>query len=932
MARINNLTSFLTDVASAIKEKTGDSTAIPAEEFDTKIAEIQTQGSYQTKSTTISTNGNYSLTPDQGYDAMNQVDISVNVPQTTANLQEKTITTNGEHQPDTGYDGFSSVNVAVPSQEVNNQDTTITQNGVYIPDTGYTGFGEVTVNVSSGSGGVKLFETEQAMQNDPDPSEGDLAVVYKSEIQPCTVTSQFSKAVFPETVVLDTALEDYVDLYFQPVDSSQSFDFWGQIDSNYFHAGGYGEDGEYRIEYESQDGITYTRTTFSDSDGDISGNEIDFGVTLQFADEPNWNDVIGKFIQIGGSNFEGLYKYGQISGGYLLSNKNNKILVPTNKIQSPTDPNYGSICSDVATTIIKVTEIDSFGRLLSGIKYGPLGGCYTDNGVLYGLQYAPRTYYWTMPFVVDWKNKTIIGTEKDTTVYLENDTYGSLNITSNDEYIIGGTEYSDASKSTVIQENLSLLPCNLYNIAPTQLTLSASNQLLPNKTALGATGVIVGDNSIYDNLNVTMLDSKYMTSFGQSTTSPLTINGYTTFDFGTRLCEKTLEPFYDINYTDYAQNHPYMKYKLPSQETSEEYTYTGTASYHMVLDYYIDTSENRITTYVYEGGLGQNLCKIISDMNMNRISKTTWPISNNEYILAAKIINNKVYMMTHVGAKNASGSVLLKYLDLSSGTITSIGTADTSVSYTEGKMAYDESLNLIYLCGRATDNTRKIFWGTINTSTNSWSKKSSSTSSFAGDCDLFDTKSYVFLSFNGKVYYFKKGSATQNTLLSDGRIAKLSYDEDDTYKYLYAYNYSNSSYISSKTTKATSGFGTLQTSSTGIDEGFRIINVNGVYYYAKGLSFYNSTDWTAAAYPCENIKWLPKIIITNDSIRFYGCGKYDNSETTPLQCYVDYNYKLKPLALDYNQTNEFPVYCYNKSKVIPFTNGYKDCIEDNASV
>lgn len=42
MARTNNLTNFLTDVATAIKTKTGDSTAIPASQFDTKILGIQT--------------------------------------------------------------------------------------------------------------------------------------------------------------------------------------------------------------------------------------------------------------------------------------------------------------------------------------------------------------------------------------------------------------------------------------------------------------------------------------------------------------------------------------------------------------------------------------------------------------------------------------------------------------------------------------------------------------------------------------------------------------------------------------------------------------------------------------------------------------------------------------------------------------------------
>lgn len=42
MARTNNLTNFLTDVATAIKTKTGDSTLIPASQFDTKILGIQT--------------------------------------------------------------------------------------------------------------------------------------------------------------------------------------------------------------------------------------------------------------------------------------------------------------------------------------------------------------------------------------------------------------------------------------------------------------------------------------------------------------------------------------------------------------------------------------------------------------------------------------------------------------------------------------------------------------------------------------------------------------------------------------------------------------------------------------------------------------------------------------------------------------------------
>lgn len=44
MARTDNLTNFLTDVADAIKEKKGDDTPIPASEFDTEIANLPSGG------------------------------------------------------------------------------------------------------------------------------------------------------------------------------------------------------------------------------------------------------------------------------------------------------------------------------------------------------------------------------------------------------------------------------------------------------------------------------------------------------------------------------------------------------------------------------------------------------------------------------------------------------------------------------------------------------------------------------------------------------------------------------------------------------------------------------------------------------------------------------------------------------------------------
>lgn len=80
MARINDLEDFLTDVASAIKTKKGDETDIPASQFDAEILALPSQGIYQTKSVTLRANGTTTVTPDENYDAIEQLDITVQVP------------------------------------------------------------------------------------------------------------------------------------------------------------------------------------------------------------------------------------------------------------------------------------------------------------------------------------------------------------------------------------------------------------------------------------------------------------------------------------------------------------------------------------------------------------------------------------------------------------------------------------------------------------------------------------------------------------------------------------------------------------------------------------------------------------------------------------------------------------------------------------
>ena len=215
MARVNNLNNFLIDVASAIKTKKGSETAIPAANFDTEILALPSQGTYEQRVLNISTNGTQTITPSSGYDAIDELKLTVAVPE--KQLQSKTynFTQNTTIQllPDTGYDGFDIVtlNINVPGSTINNQDKTITQNGTYQADSGYTGLGTVTVNVPSGGEiPVKLFETEQAMQADSSAQDGDLALVYRHNQLQLTENTRFRAIHIPDEIFIEGGVSSYI--------------------------------------------------------------------------------------------------------------------------------------------------------------------------------------------------------------------------------------------------------------------------------------------------------------------------------------------------------------------------------------------------------------------------------------------------------------------------------------------------------------------------------------------------------------------------------------------------------------------------------------------------------------------------------------------------------------------------------------------------
>lgn len=389
--------------------------------------------------------------------------------------------------------------------------------------------------------GAKVFETEEEMRADETAKEGDLAILYRNEIQNCSVDSQFSKCIFPETVVLPSAMTASCEVRFTTVDSSQMFDCMGNFDSSNFMMDCYMDSGSFRVNYSSSDGITYTRSSMSGDGVTIDGSNVDFGMEIKYYSSEYWNDNIGYFIQTGGSTFEGLYKCSEVG---LLNNfivNLGKFLYGDGKEVATFD--FSDIPFSDMTEILNMTTyglamfvpLTWNDYILQGNTIHKVTSCWIFNDVSNVLiknnnvAYMYSTSSSTEGGVITWNKDTgatkktsstmssTALTSKKSTLYADyelTDKYFfkvNLSIQEHKFILLADTTFGcycydvDTFSSSVddssftynnFEQNYSEFKILKYLNAPSQLTLSASNQLLPNTIGYG-NGVITGDGSIY---------------------------------------------------------------------------------------------------------------------------------------------------------------------------------------------------------------------------------------------------------------------------------------------------------------------------------------------------------------------------------------------------------------------------------------------------
>ena len=703
---------------------------------------------------------------------------------------------------------------------------------------------DITGTYEGNSGDVKLFETEEEMQADITAQEGDLAVVYRNEIQNMTANTQTQFITFPETVILTEAFTDSAYAMIRAVDSSIMFDGSIMLDQYSFRFDGYSETGMIRVLYNSDDGITYTRTQFTGDSGDLI-NPVDLGTSIHCEVVEQWNDNFGYFMYVGGKVFEGLYE--------------NKIADDIDIINAVTNITYNGtvnydISSVLSSNIDKVVSLSTSyfkntlnadtisGYLInckSSIEYELYCTIYTPSAS-YGVDGINRFY---TSFDIDGNSACKImpfRASKNSPISSSQDKFLKLNInistnqiTEEDIPISSLTVISDSTDTnnlyiyevdvsnnifvsivkadaydlndvaytlgTIEIENYENAGFNIgdidivypkvlkYYLAPTQFTLAASNELLPGKIAYGKNGIITGDDTVYDNLDTKMIINKIY-QIDDSTLSTLQSNIYLPSNVDLETLGINSNKVYGLNLDESTDNVTQGVLIIDKKEHSYTHSITD------INSTYLNSACNVIyNNYVYSFIFTMDKLNILKFSKNNNILDCISQISYSATRIlydrtGYQLIGNTLYI---IGCPSGGGSSVKLYgytynLDTEQfSTIISGETIESTIQYGITLERLDIEKTTVVFSYFGKDES-----GNYKQTTYNWSTKSKSTVSreyllyFPNILDSHTyNKDYVIASKDGNLYLCKYPSFEQCLDITEYNISMYSG------YYIYSNNY-----------------------------------------------------------------------------------------------------------------------------------------------
>ena len=559
-------------------------------------------------------------------------------------------------------------------------------------DLSFYSYADKIRQITAMEGVVKLFETEEEMHSDSTAKEGDLAVVYGKQTKNMESNDTPQYITFPEVVALPQSIQNSIHCRFRSTDTSVMVDIEVMLSTSYFRLNCWGSNINVSVEYTSSDGITYYRSAFNGTSGDLS-NPVDFGVPIQIYNANLWDDNIGYFMTVDSKYFGGLYEYQKgedkdkllyvsdiyvgdnnyghstsiteyVTREYINSGIFDKVL---NKLPSDTtldsllvikhisydpDDNIDMECfaytnptksANTSANTLYACNVFANGPHMSSQSYVMFKAGYKSNDTTKDF----KMYKWTfekdsddciMEEITDFT--TFVWQKSDSIAYNKLCYSNGINFHwdlysiqyKNNEFNFYPLVSQPRNSYDEYDILMRFYEYEEYRIALNQYNLEKSNQLLPNVSGYGKNGNITGDVSVYNNLN-------YKEMFETITKSNLFKSNYFTIrnNYSNSGRFNTITP----NYKDCVVITRDITNLLP-EEVVNALNYRNQSS--------IDTYGPRVKrTNSYYIVYSNNVIYIINN-NYELIKEYNLPITNNgEIVISCCEIDNKLYIVVENG-------------------------------------------------------------------------------------------------------------------------------------------------------------------------------------------------------------------------------------------------------------------------------------------